>query len=297
MAQVLTLASAPPEAEPPLRERLRGRRRLLLAPRRGRSGRRRRGRGRYLRPCPRRSRAGNRVEARPSAAGGLAGTRRPRASHRMPPRRAGKTPAPTQRYRPLFRSPSTTRSRAHDGDPAGAGDRARPRRLRRFGPQYATGDKGRAAPPFASRRARRPRWSRLSDLGTTQNVRSTTSGSLDTLDRQLGAGFRAGRGADGGDRRAETAAGRRALLERRAQAGAAGPPREPAATAEVARNATIQLEPAPTRRRPRRHRAPPDRALDKAPCSPGRRSSTSRRRRGGPLVLVALAVWIDVALA
>ena len=108
---------------------------------------------------------------------------------------------------------------------------------------------------------------------------------------------RAGRGADGGDRPCRDPAERARLLERRAQAQAQlqALRANRAATAEVARNATIQLElrtdetstaPAPGTRL--------DRALDKALAVLAWEAVVvlAIAVAAAPLVLVALAVWI-----
>ncbi len=167
--------------------------------------------------------------------------------------------------------------------------------------QYATGDGGAAAltlrvPSGEAATA----VTRLSDLGTilAQNVQiDDLQESLDTLDRQLERLRAQVAALTAAIDRADTAAERARLLERRAQAQAQlqALRANRAATAEVARNATIQLElrteesstaPAPGSRL--------DRALDKALAVLAWEAVVvlAIAVAAAPLALVAVAVWL-----
>ena len=306
--QVLTVASAPPEAEPPLRERLRGRRRLLL-----------------VLPAA----AGLAVAAavavgitRPSpapvASEAIASKATAERSAGAPPGAAtfagpaqdataaaqAKTPAPTtgraQRYN------ATLTLAVDDTDALSTATQQALAIARDLGGyvvsvQYATGDSG-----AASLTLRVPSGqaatavTRLSDLGTivAQNVQiDDLQESLDTLDHQLEQARAQIAALTAALDRADTAAERARLLERRAQAQAQlrDLRANRSATAEVARNATIQLElrtdetstaPAPGSRL--------DRALDKALAVLAWEAVVVLAIvvAAAPLVLVALAVWI-----
>jgi hypothetical protein len=167
--------------------------------------------------------------------------------------------------------------------------------------QYATGSSGAASltlrVPSAQAAAA---VTRLSDLGTilAQNVQiDDLQESLDTLDRQLERLRAQVAALTAAIDRADTAAERARLLERRAQAQAQL--RElrasRAATAQVAQNATIQLElhteessttPSPASRL--------DRALDKALAVLAWEAVVvlALLVAAAPLVLVAVAVWL-----
>jgi len=305
--QVLTLASAPPAASRSMRDRLRGRRPLLLG-------------------LP--AAAGLAVAAavavgvtRPSPATVEAVT--PGATAQRSVEAGGTPPAAT------FAGPAQDAAAAQAKAPAPATGRAQrynatltlgvedtdalstatqqaltiARDLGGYvvSVQYATGSTG-----TASLTLRVPSGqaatavTRLSGLGTilAQNVQiDDLQESLDTLDRQL-TRLRAQVAAlTAAIDRADTAAERARLLERRAQAQAElqALRANRAATAEVARNATIQLElrtdessaaPAPGSRL--------DRALDKALAVLAWEAVVvlALAVAAAPLVLVALAVWL-----
>jgi len=305
--QVLTLASAPPAASPSLRDRLRDRRRLMLALPAAAGlavvaavavG--------VTRPtsAPVASEAiaskatAERSLGAPSGAATFAGPAQDAAGAAT-----AKAPAPTtgraQRYS------ATLTLGVDDTDALSTATQQALAIARDLGGyvvsvQYATGDTG-----AASLTLRVPSGqaatavTRLSDLGTilAQNVQiDDLQESLDTLDRQV-TRLRAQVAAlTAAVDRSETPAERARLLERRAQAQAQL--RElrasRAATAEVARNATIQLE-----LRTEESSAVPaagsrlDRALDKALAVLAWEAVVvlAILVAAAPLVLVGLAIW------
>ena len=302
--QVLTLASAPRPVSPSLRDRLRDRRRLLLA-------------------LP--AAAGLAVVAavavgvtRPSPVAhetitsGEAAQRSIEAGAAPPATFAGpaqdaataKAPAPTtgraQRYN------ATLTLAVDDTDALSSATQQALAIARDLGGyvvsvQYATGSSG-----AASLTLRVPSGqaatavTRLSDLGTilAQNVQiDDLQESLDTLDRQLERLRAQVAALTAAIDRAETPAERARLLERRAQAQAQlqALRANRAATAEVARNATIQLE----LRTDETSVAPVagsrlDRALDKALAVLAWEAVVVLAIvvAAAPLALVALAVWL-----
>jgi hypothetical protein len=308
--QVLTLASAPRPASPSLRERLRGRRRLALALPAAAAlavvaavavG--------VTRPSPApvaseaiasKATAERSTAAPPPGAATFAGPAQDAAGAAY----AAKAPAPTtgraQRYS------ATLTLGVKDTDALSTATQQALAIARDLGGyvvsvQYATGDSG-----AASLTLRVPSGqaatavTRLSDLGTilAQNVQiDDLQESLDTLDRQL-TRLRAQVAAlTAAIDRADTPAERARLLERRAQAQAQLQELRAshAATAQVAQNATIQLElrteesstvPAAGSRL--------DRALDKALAVLAWEAVVVLAIvvAAAPLALVAAAVWL-----
>lgn len=299
--QVLTLASAPRAAAPSLRDRFRDRRRLLLA-------------------FP--AAAGLAVVAAvavgvtrptptPVASEAIASKARPErtsgaATFAGPAQDAAtaKAPAPTtgraQRY-------SATLTLAVDDTDALSSATQQALAIARdlggyvVSVQYATGDGGAAAltlrvPSGQAATA----VTRLSDLGTivAQNVQiDDLQETLDSLDRQLERLRAQVAALTAAIDRADTAAERARLLERRAQAQAQlqALRANRTATAEVARNATIQLElrtdesstaPAPGSRL--------DRALDRALAVLAWEAVVviAIIVAAAPLALVAVAAWL-----
>ncbi len=304
--QVLTLASAPRAAAPSLRDRLRDRRLLLAFPAAA---------GLAVvaavavgvtrpSPAPVASEAiaskatPERTAGAPSGAATFAGPAQDAATAQA------KAPAPTtgraQRY-------SATLTLAVDDTDALSSATQQALAIARdlggyvVSVQYATGDGGAAAltlrvPSGEAATA----VTRLSDLGTivAQNVQiDDLQESLDTLDRQLERLRAQVAALTAAIDRAETPAQKARLLERRAQAQAElqALRANRAATAEVARNATIQLElrteesstaPAPGSRL--------DRALDKALAVLAWEAVVvlAIAVATAPLALVAVAVWL-----
>ncbi|HEX6725136.1 MAG TPA: DUF4349 domain-containing protein [Gaiella sp.] len=305
--QVLTLASAPQPASPSLRDRLRDRRRLVLALPAAAAlavvaavavG--------VTRPSPApvaseaiASKATAERSAAPPGAATFAGPAQDAAGAAT-----SKAPAPTtgraQRYS------ATLTLGVEDTDALSTATQQALAIAKDLGGyvvsvQYATGDTG-----AASLTLRVPSGqaatavTRLSGLGTilAQNVQiDDLQESLDTLDRQV-VRLRAQIATlTAAIDRAETAADRARLLERRAQAQAQlqALRANRAATAEVARNATIQLElrteesstaPAPGSRL--------ERALDKALAVLAWEAVVvlAILVAAAPLALVAAAVWL-----
>ncbi len=305
--QVLTLASAPPEAEPSLRERLRGRRRLLLAlPAAAGLAVAAAVAVGVTRPSPgpvASEAIASKATAERSAGAPASATKFAGPTQDAAPAQA-KAPAPTagraQRYN------ATLTLAVDDTDALSTATQQSLAIARDLGGyvvsvQYATGDSG-----AASLTLRVPSGqaatavTRLSDLGTivAQNVQiDDLQESLDTLDHQLERVRAQIAALTAAIDRAETAAERARLQERRAQAQAQlqGLRANRAATAEVARNATIQLElrtdetstaPAPGSRL--------DRALERALAVLAWEAVVvlAIAVAAAPLVLVALAVWI-----
>lgn len=305
--QVLTLASAPRPASPSLRDRLRDRRRLVLALPAAAAlavvaavavG--------VTRPSP----APVASEAIASKATAERGAAPPGAATFAGPAQdaagaaTSKAPAPTtgraQRYS------ATLTLGVEDTDALSTATQQALAIAKDLGGyvvsvQYATGDTG-----AASLTLRVPSGqaatavTRLSGLGTilAQNVQiDDLQESLDTLDRQV-VRLRAQIATlTAAIDRAETAAERARLLERRAQAQAQlqALRTNRAATADAARNATIQLElrtdesstaPAPGSRL--------DRALDKALAVLAWEAVVvlAILVAAAPLALVAVAVWL-----
>src|SRR6186997_1074586 len=298
--QVLTLASTPQPVSPTLRERFRDRRRLVLAlPAAVAVG--------VTRPSP-----------APVASEAIASKATPERSATAPPGSAtfagpaqdaagaatAKAPAPTtgraQRYS------ATLTLGVDDTDALSTATQQALAIARDLGGyavsvQYATGSSG-----AASLTLRVPSGqaaaavTRLSDLGTilAQNVQiDDLQESLDTLDRQLERLRAQVAALTAAIDRADTAAERARLVERRAQAQAQLQELRAsrAATAQVAQNATIQLElrtdesstaPAPGSRL--------DRALDKALAVLAWEAVVvlALLVAAAPLVLVAVAVWL-----
>jgi hypothetical protein len=306
--QVLTLASTPQPVSPTLRERFRDRRRLVLAlPAAAVVAVAAAVAVGVTRPSP-----------APVASDAVASRATPERSATAPPGSAtfagpaqdaagaaiAKAPAPTtgraQRYS------ATLTLGVDDTDALSTATQQALAIARDLGGyvvsvQYATGSSG-----AASLTLRVPSGqaatavTRLSDLGTilAQNVQiDDLQESLDTLDRQLERLRAQVAALTAAIDRADTAAERARLLERRAQAQSEL--RElrasRAATAQVAQNATIQLElrteesstaPAPGSRL--------DRALDKALAVLAWEAVVvlAILVAAAPLVLVAVAVWL-----
>jgi hypothetical protein len=303
--QVLTLAASPPSRGPSLAERLRGRRRLLLALPAAAGlavlaavaiGVTRPASSPVAREAVATGESARSVGAAPPATA-LAGPAQDAAGA------GAKAPAPTtgraQRYS------ATLTLGVDDTDALSSATQQALSIARDLGGyvvsvQYATGDQG-----SASLTLRVPSGqaatavTRLSGLGTilAQNVQiDDLQESLDTLDRQVERVRAQIAALTVAIDRAETAAERARLLERRGQAQAQL--RElrvnRSATAEAARNATIQLE-----LRTEESSATPvagsrlDRALDRALAVLAWEAVVALAIliALAPLVLVALAVW------